>query len=70
MVSVDAKKKELADPYGRAGRSWRPAGDPVKVRGHDFPDEERVLPIRTRGVLWRWARRAATEGARRCAGGL
>ena len=40
VVSVDAKKKELIGPFARAGRSWRPAGDPVKVRDHDFPDEE------------------------------
>jgi hypothetical protein len=37
-VSVDGKKKEKLGPYGRAGRSWRPAGDPVLVRDHDFPD--------------------------------
>jgi hypothetical protein len=41
VVSVDAKKKELAGPFGRPGRSWRPAGDPVRVRDHDFPDAER-----------------------------
>jgi hypothetical protein len=39
VVSVDAKKKEQLGPYHRPGRSWRPAGDPVKVRDHDFPDE-------------------------------
>ena len=37
---VDAKKKEQLGPYHRPGRSWRPAGDPVQVRDHDFPDEE------------------------------
>ncbi len=40
VVSVDAKKKEQLGPYHRDGRSWRPAGDPVRVRDHDFPDEE------------------------------
>ena len=40
VVSVDAKKKELIGPYGRGGRSWRPGGDPVRVRDHDFPDPE------------------------------
>ena len=40
VVSVDAKKKELVGPYQRDGREWRPAGDPVKVRDHDFPDQE------------------------------
>jgi hypothetical protein len=40
VVSVDAKKKEQLGPYHRAGRSWRPAGDPVRVRDHDFPDRQ------------------------------
>jgi hypothetical protein len=40
VVSVDAKKKEQFGPYSRDGRAWRPAGDPVKVRDHDFPDQE------------------------------
>jgi Rhodopirellula transposase DDE domain len=40
VVSVDAKNKEQLGPFHRPGRSWRPAGDPVKVRDHDFPDEE------------------------------
>jgi DDE family transposase len=40
VISVDAKKKEQAGEYGHAGREWRPAGDPVRVRDHDFPDEE------------------------------
>jgi transposase len=46
VVSVDGKKKEQLGPFGRAGRSWRPAGDPVRVRDHDFPDEElgRIVP--------------------------
>jgi hypothetical protein len=38
VVSVDAKKKEQLGPYHRDGRTWRPKGDPVKVRDHDFPD--------------------------------
>jgi transposase len=40
VISVDAKKKEQVGQYGTAGREWRPAGDPVRVRDHDFPDEE------------------------------
>ena len=40
VVSVDAKKKEQLGPFYRDGRTWRPRGDPVKVRDHDFPDEE------------------------------
>jgi hypothetical protein len=39
-VSVDGKKKEQLGPFYRAGQSWRPQGDPVRVRDHDFPDEE------------------------------
>jgi hypothetical protein len=38
VVSVDAKKKEQLGPFWRAGRTWRPRGDPVQVRDHDFPD--------------------------------
>ena len=40
VVSVDAKKKEQVGPYAQKGREWRPKGDPVRVRDHDFPDEE------------------------------
>jgi transposase len=40
VISVDAKKKEQVGQYGTAGREWRPAGDPVQVRDHDFPDED------------------------------
>ena len=38
VVSVDAKKKELVGDFHNGGREWRPAGDPVRVRSHDFPD--------------------------------
>jgi hypothetical protein len=46
VVSVDGKKKEQLGPYCRAGRTWQPAGSPVRVRDHDFPDEElgRIAP--------------------------
>lgn len=40
VVSVDAKKKEQLGPYHRDGRSWRPAGDPLQLRDHSFPDKE------------------------------
>jgi hypothetical protein len=40
VVSVDAKKKEQVGQYAQQGREWRPAGDPVRVRDHDFPDKE------------------------------
>ncbi len=38
VVSVDTKKKELVGDFRNAGRTWRPAGDPVAVNDHDFPD--------------------------------
>ena len=38
VISVDGKKKEQLGPFHRDGRSWRPKGDPVRVRDHDFPD--------------------------------
>jgi hypothetical protein len=46
VVSVDTKKKEQLGPYHRAGRAWRPGGEPVRVRDHDFPDEElgKIIP--------------------------
>jgi len=40
VISVDAKKKEQVGQYAQAGREWRPEGDPVKARSHDFADEE------------------------------
>ena len=40
VISVDTKKKEQLGGYYRDGRSWRPKGNPVKVRDHDFPDDE------------------------------
>jgi Rhodopirellula transposase DDE domain len=39
VISVDAKKREQVGPFAQAGREWRPAGEPVRVRDHDFPDE-------------------------------
>jgi Rhodopirellula transposase. len=36
VVSVDTKKKEQIGNFAGAGREWRPAGDPVRVRDHDF----------------------------------
>ena len=41
-ISVDGKKKERLGAYHRDGRSWRPAGDPVRVRDHDFRDKDTV----------------------------
>ncbi len=38
VISVDAKKKEQVGQYASGGRAWRPGGDPVHVRDHDFPE--------------------------------
>ncbi len=38
VISVDTKKKELVGNYENKGQQWRPAKQPVKVNGHDFPD--------------------------------
>jgi hypothetical protein len=40
VISVDAKKKENVGQYGQGGAEWRPAGDPVPVRSHDFADRD------------------------------
>jgi hypothetical protein len=42
VISVDGKKKEMLGAYHRDGRSWQRKGDPVLVRGHDFPDRDTV----------------------------
>jgi len=46
VVSMDAKKKEQVGDFHAPGREWRPAGDPVRVRSHDFPDAAagKVIP--------------------------
>ena len=38
VISVDTKKKELVGLFSNDGQQWRPAGDPVRVNVHDFPD--------------------------------
>ena len=38
VVSVDTKKKELVGDFRNGGREWRPAGEPERVRVHDFKD--------------------------------
>ncbi|MFE2917374.1 ISAzo13 family transposase [Kitasatospora indigofera] len=40
VISVDTKKKELVGDYKNAGRQWRPAGEPVQVKTHDFLDRQ------------------------------
>jgi hypothetical protein len=46
VISVDTKKKELLGNYANAGRTWRPATDPLRVDVHDFPtpDVPRAYP--------------------------
>jgi Rhodopirellula transposase DDE domain len=46
VISVDGKKKEHLGEFYRDGRSWRPQGDPVRVRDHDFADRDgtRICP--------------------------
>jgi len=46
VISVDTKKKELVGNYENAGRGWRPAKSPHRVKVHDFPapDVPRAYP--------------------------
>jgi transposase len=37
-ISVDTKKKEVLGNLKNAGKTYRPQGDPQKVKTHDFPD--------------------------------
>jgi hypothetical protein len=45
VISVDTKKKEVVGQYANGGRQYRPAGDPVRVRDHDFPDKDQPRAI-------------------------
>ena len=40
VISVDTKKKELVGDFKNGGQEWRPAGDPERVRVHDFEDKQ------------------------------
>ena len=40
VISIDTKKKELVGDFKNAGREWRPAGQPLEVRVHDFIDKK------------------------------
>ena len=46
VISVDTKKKELVGNYRNGGSDWRPKGDPVRVKVHDFEDKTpgKVVP--------------------------
>jgi hypothetical protein len=39
VISVDTKKKEVLGQYAVGGREWHRAGQPVRVRAHDFPEQ-------------------------------
>jgi hypothetical protein len=39
-ISVDTKKKEVLGDLKNPGQTYRPKGDPRKVKTHDFPDPE------------------------------
>jgi len=58
VISVDAKKKELVGQFRNGGREWRPKGQPLDVRVHDFLDRDRgkVIPYGvydvTRNEAW------------------
>lgn len=36
VISAETRKKELIGDYNYAGHQWRPAGEPVLVKTHDF----------------------------------
>jgi len=40
VISVDTKKKELVGDFRNGGREWRPKGQPLEVRVHDFLDKD------------------------------
>lgn len=40
VISVDTKKKELIGNYRNGGTDYRPKGDPLRVKAHDFVDKE------------------------------
>jgi hypothetical protein len=52
VASADGKNEEQLGPYYRAGRSWRPGGDPVRVRDHGFagPGPGEITPCGVCGI--------------------
>jgi transposase len=48
VISVDTKKREQLGRLPRAGRQWRPKGQPVQVEDHSFfftgPEVEQAIP--------------------------
>ncbi len=51
VISVDSKKKELIGDYRNAGHEWQPAGQPVRVKTHDFLGQaEKAIPYGIYGM--------------------
>lgn len=46
VISVDTKKKELVGSFRNGGSDYRPKGDPIHVKVHDFEDKAlgKVVP--------------------------
>jgi DDE family transposase len=46
VISVDTKKKELIGNFRNGGTDYRPKGDPLRVKVHDFEDKKlgKVVP--------------------------
>ncbi len=38
IISVDTKKKDLAEDYANRGKQWFKKGEALKINGHDFSD--------------------------------
>jgi transposase len=56
VISVDTKQKELVGAFAKAGRTWKPQGEPTAVMTHDFPP-----PREGQGdSLWRLRRGAGS----------
>lgn len=51
-ISVDTKKKEPLGNLKNQGKTYRPKGDPTKVKTHDFPDPKlgKVVPYGVYGL--------------------
>ncbi|MFD4024081.1 ISAzo13 family transposase [Streptomyces sp. NPDC058576] len=44
VISVDSQKELIGD-YRNAGHEWQPAGQPLRVKTHDFPGQaEKAIP--------------------------
>ena len=40
IISIDCKKKENIGNFKNNGQDWRPKGNPIKVKDHDFIDKD------------------------------